>query len=77
MKNSRNVAWAGAAGLGGLTLMLAVLLSVGAIQARPATTYYYVHEGESIQAMIDLAQPGDQIWIAGVIYHILRKLPYV
>ncbi len=68
MRNSRNVVWAGTAGLGGLALLLAVLLSVGVIQARPATVNYYVHEGESIQAIIDLAQPGDQIWIAGGVY---------
>jgi hypothetical protein len=68
MKNLRNVVWTGVAGLGGLTLVLALLLSVGIIQARPAITYYHVHEGESIQAIIDLTQPGDQIWIAGGVF---------
>ena len=68
MKNLRNVAWAGVSSLGGLTLVLALLLSVGAIQARPATAYYYVHEGESIQAAVNLAQAGDEVRIASGVY---------
>ncbi len=68
MNNLRNVARAGLAGSGGLSLLLALLLSVEGLRARPATTYYYVHEGESIQAAIDQAEAGDQIWIAGGVY---------
>ena len=37
MKTLRHAAQAGVAGLIGLTLLLALLLSVGVLQARPAT----------------------------------------
>ena len=67
MKNVHNVMWAGLSGVGGLATLLILLMSVGAIQARPATAYY-VHEGESIQTMIDTAQDGAEIWIAGGSY---------
>ena len=68
MNNLRNVARVGLAGSGGLILLLVMLLSVEGLQARPATAYYYVHEGESIQAAIDQAEAGDQIWITGGVY---------
>jgi hypothetical protein len=68
LKTLRLATRGGVASLIGLTLILVLLSSVGAIQARPATTYYYVHEGDSIQASIDLAQAGDEVWIAGGVF---------
>ena len=68
MKTLRLAAGSGMASLIGLTLVLVLLSSVGAIEARPDTAYYYVHDGESIQASIDLAQAGDEVWIAGGVY---------
>jgi hypothetical protein len=67
MKNLRNAARAGASGLIGLMLVVVLLSSVEASQARPATIYH-VHVGESIQAIINQAQTSDQIWIASGIY---------
>ena len=67
MKTLRHAAGTGVAGLIGLTLLLTLLLSVGVLQAQPVTAYY-VHPGESIQALINVAQDGDQIWIEGGVY---------
>jgi hypothetical protein len=67
MKNWRNAARAGVSGSIGLMLTLMLLSSVGISQAHPATIYH-VHVGESIQAIVNQAQPGDQVWIASGVF---------